>query len=571
MATYTPSTLTTSTKLAVNDIINCTYSGSKATIQLPPGEYRLECWGAQGGSFNTTYYGGKGGYSKGDLKLTTNTTLYLYAGGQGTNGTTSGTFAGGFNGGGQAYTGSATYDMSAGGGGTDIRIKQDSLYARVIVAGGGGGAGSYSSSYRYSGGAGGGTSGTTGSQYSTSYRAGGRGAATSAGTSYYGSTSNSTTYGTLASFGQGGAAKTTSTTYYIAGGGGGWYGGGYSRRGPGGGGSGYVYTNSTYSQYPSGCLLNSSYYLTNASTSAGTTSFLSPSGSSETGHAGNGYIRITVLDVAKETKTYLKVSNTNWILLGSAWGSGIGTPATYGVFTIDNVPYLFELGMTYEDWVNSEYNIDNYRLAGNTFGYLGGRNVCWIDWYNFIPQYMSPSTTIAEHAVLCIVDENTANPSQPIGIRNEQCNNFTRLHFINDVTSFSELIDNQTFTMEAMNVYYIPPNGDYLTSLQQLNDGPYGVPPYTNITTASTVTPYWIYVCNYPLATCEVNGCMIQFPPGITWMEWCYSNYNTYGFTYDRFNNNIINNQGYKFIDAHKEGTAFIRGEDIMRVDGLYK
>ena len=61
-----------------------------------------------------------------------------------------------------------------------------------------------------------------------------------------------------------------------------------------GGGSGYVYTSSTASSYPSGCLLDSSYYLINAETKAGNISFLSPkSNSNETGHSGNGYARIT--------------------------------------------------------------------------------------------------------------------------------------------------------------------------------------------------------------------------------------------------------------------------------------
>jgi hypothetical protein len=41
-------------------------------------------------------------------------------------------------------------------------------------------------------------------------------------------------------------------------------------------------------------LLNSNYYLTSASTIAGNSSFISPTGSFETGHGGNGYIRITI-------------------------------------------------------------------------------------------------------------------------------------------------------------------------------------------------------------------------------------------------------------------------------------
>lgn len=86
--------------------------------------------------------------------------------------------------------------------------------------------------------------------------------------------------------------------YESGGGGGGWYGGGApgsnDHGGSGGGGSGYVYTSNTASNYPNGCLLNSLYYLTNAETKAGNTSFPSPTNNgNETGHSGNGYAKIT--------------------------------------------------------------------------------------------------------------------------------------------------------------------------------------------------------------------------------------------------------------------------------------
>ena len=101
---------------------------------------------------------------------------------------------------------------------------------------------------------------------------------------------------------------------YAGAGGGGWYGGtgsypdgsGDDDRG-GGGGSGYIYTSSTASNYPSGCLLNSSYYLANASMTAGNASMTSPTGSSETGHIGNGYVRITVIKAeTRLEKPYLE-------------------------------------------------------------------------------------------------------------------------------------------------------------------------------------------------------------------------------------------------------------------------
>lgn len=268
------------------------YTGSTQSMTLDAGTYKIECWGAQGGSYSTTYYGGKGGYSVGEITLEEATTIYAIVGGQGTKGTNGTLTAGGYNGGGASYSSSTTYIESSGGGATDVRIGTNSTLARVIVAGGGGGAGRYSSSSSYSGGAGGGTSGRTPSQYSTSYKAGTGGTQTARGTSYHGSTADSSTYGTLAAFRNGGGA-TSGKTYPIAGGGGGWYGGGYSWRGAGGGGSGYVYTEDTAANYPDGCLLDSSHYLANAQTIAGNVSMPSTSGGTETGHAGNGYVKIT--------------------------------------------------------------------------------------------------------------------------------------------------------------------------------------------------------------------------------------------------------------------------------------
>ena len=53
----------------------------------------------------------------------------------------SGLAKGGFNGGGDAYGSSTSEPGNGGGGASDVRIGSNSLYARVIVAGGGGGAG----------------------------------------------------------------------------------------------------------------------------------------------------------------------------------------------------------------------------------------------------------------------------------------------------------------------------------------------------------------------------------------------------------------------------------------------
>lgn len=286
---------TSSFSLKTGDIVNCPYTGNYKTLKLKKGTYKLECWGAEGGYRSSTSYSGKGGYSVGTITLTNDTTMYLYAGGAGNTVTTatSSIYPGGFNGGGYRYA------YKGGGGGSDIRINSTSLYARVIVAGGGGSDGATAKNGMY----GGGTAGGASTQSFGSYGYGG--SQTGFTTTVTALRSQPTTNSSAnypGGFGFGGFGIYRSSGYGGAGGGG-WYGGcgvypdgsGDDDRG-GGGGSGYVYTSSTASSYPSGCLLNSSYYLTEASTTAGNVSFTSPTGTAETGHSGNGYIRITVIE-----------------------------------------------------------------------------------------------------------------------------------------------------------------------------------------------------------------------------------------------------------------------------------
>lgn len=342
-------TVTTPTKIQTGDILNCPYSGSMKSIILPKGTYVLECWGAQGGNGygNTSYPGGKGGYSKGTITLDKKTNLYLYTGGQGLGGTTynssGATTAGGFNGGGSA---TSQNNRGSGGGGTDIRIGTDSLYARVLVAGGGSGSSGYTSSAGFAGG------GVSGKTYGN--------ADSSTGSSYYGGGGSQTkggaiapyngNYATAGSFGQGGNYNAKSNTYYGSGGGGGWYGGG-GAVGIGGGGSGYMYTASSASYYPSGCLLNSQYYLENATTLAGNTAFTSPTGTSETGHAGNGYIRITVIQ-AQGGNTLIKFPQT--------------LPSTYNA-----IKYLQFTGTQY---INTGVTVDSNTGFDITFEVLNGQS-----------------------------------------------------------------------------------------------------------------------------------------------------------------------------------------------------
>lgn len=289
------------------------YTGAVQKLTLPKGKFKFECWGAMGGYRSSVAYAGRGGYSVGTLTLTANTNIFIYVGGQGGNqSSSSGTstlVAGGFNGGGSRY------GYKGGGGASDIRIGTDSLYARVIVAGGGGSDGATAKTGMYGGGESGGSS-------TQSYGSGGGG-----GTQTAGGTGGSGNAGT---FGTGGTGLYRSSGYAGAGGGG-WYGGGGSYpdgsgdddRG-GGGGSGYVYTSATASNYPSGCLLNSNYYLTDATTTAGNVSFLSPTGTSETGHSGNGYVRITVIEAGIDPPTNLKCTKVDYYGATLTWTAASG-------------------------------------------------------------------------------------------------------------------------------------------------------------------------------------------------------------------------------------------------------
>lgn len=282
-------------------VMDFNYTGSVQSKTLKPGMYTIECWGGQGGTYSS-YIGGYGGYSKGTITLTEATTVYISVGGAGSSSST----AAGFNGGGTGIS-----SGRGGGGATDVRIGQNSLYSRVIVAGGGGGAGVTSANANPCGCGGGEYGGdgyyndTTGSYTAGQNRSGGSASQTAGGITW--------STGTQATFGQGGNAS----GYSCGGGGGGWYGGGgaYDNDSDsdgrwGGGGSGYVYTSATAKNYPNGCLLNSTHYLTNAQTIAGNTSFTSPTGSAETGHTGSGFCRITNLNPT-QYGLYVK-TNSGW-------------------------------------------------------------------------------------------------------------------------------------------------------------------------------------------------------------------------------------------------------------------
>ena len=252
------------------------YKRSTESFKVPvDGTYTLECWGA-GES--------QGGKSQGDYQAPKNQVLYICVGGKGSEGDRAQIGIGGYNGGGNG--GSAVVNDKGqplkrgdGGSGATHICLVDGVLSNLktayendqllMVAGGQGGA-----------------------QYKPTYpglfgggREGGR------PTNSAGQTFDAANQLTGYAFGQGqtgrnGTKKTQNGGEGNGGGGGGLYGGyspqvqGDKTNCPGGGGSGYVNTK----------LLN-----VNAKTIAGNQSFLSPSGVSETGHAGNGAALITWL------------------------------------------------------------------------------------------------------------------------------------------------------------------------------------------------------------------------------------------------------------------------------------
>lgn len=269
------------------------YTGAMQSVSLKAGTYTLEAWGPQGQSSNA----GKGGYSKGTITLTSDTTLYIGVGGQA-----------------QTFNGGGTSNHGTGSGATHIATADGVLSslsgnrnAVLLVAGGGGGTqvgyGGYGGGANSPGGTA--TRGGCGSP-------GTGGTLTAGGTNRY--SNQSTSYAGVVnydgSFGQGGCGGRNSV-----GGGGGWYGGGasyedYHRNdnddAGGGGGSGYANTSR----------------LTNIS-------------GLDDNNAGNGRVVITAADTITKTVTTEKISHneTASFSTGSALivaGGGGGTDNTDG-------------------------------------------------------------------------------------------------------------------------------------------------------------------------------------------------------------------------------------------------
>jgi hypothetical protein len=312
------------TAFAQQVVTSFNYTGDVQTFTVPvTGKYKLEVWGSQGGNdpaFPTTVFGGRGGYSKGEVTLTAGTILYIYVGGEGSGCT------------------SSRWNSTGGGGSSDIRLvggnwnDNGGLYSRIIVAGGGGGRhGKNYEGIDYVGNDGGGQSApsyniigvnVTGandisggdSDYGSSVVQG------SFGFANPGAEDNSCSVGGWNGGGRG------SDNWAHGGAGGGWYGGVQSWP-TGSGGSGYILTSTSYK--PVGYTPGVAYYMDNSQLIAGNATMPNPTGGNMLGRSGTGFVAITNLysaTISQSSNVVCDTDSTGELSVAVNGGTG---PYTY--------------------------------------------------------------------------------------------------------------------------------------------------------------------------------------------------------------------------------------------------
>ena len=398
----------------------CDCIGEPTSFRMFPGNYTVKCSGGCGGTRTRSTYAAKGGYAEGTFNNPLMQQAYVRVGGpalyqlgwktaewvQTTHPTA------GYNGGGKiARYNNTSWSGTGGGGGTDLRIGTDSLYARIIVAGGAGGMGA-TGNY---GGAGGGTSG--GSQngsYGDNY---GPGTQTAAGAGARTVISGG--------FGYGGNSEYRDDNQYGGAGGGGWYGGsgtypdgsGDDDR-SGAGGSGYVLTSS--SSKPSGYLLGEEYYMTNTQLLSGQASRLYDFPITGMVIECNSLNVAPILCHDSEGYKYFDSVNETWTYLSDE------LPSTDDFFTYGSMD-----GVTSEDGLDDEYDVVVYDMIDIYDG---------IGWY-VVPnkqtvkfRYHTP-LTLANHTIDADIGSETTMTS--VGKREGAAENayvhFTMTFDMNDV------------------------------------------------------------------------------------------------------------------------------------------
>ncbi len=411
-------------KSAVREVViyksDFDYTGSQQEFYaMCDGIYRVELWGAKGGGVSD---GGRGGYTKGEIYLTSGTQLYVYVGEQGSLGTfgnntnmtvgqgASSTFNGG-GAGGNAGGGSYPYANyrggASGGGATDIRLtpgvwsNTNALRSRIMVAGGGGGTNHSNNGFDDHKGHAGGLSGHFGALYSTM-------------SNYVSNVNRRGKSGMQIAgnaFGIGGDGDNTGHPGYCnghSGGGGGYFGGeGGSHTGGqchmigGGGGSSFISgyfganaidVNGNPTNQPihySGIKFDNMVMLSGADVMP------NPNGSVQTGNVGDGYARIIYLGTKEvidnqrfEMKKFTGTSNNTGVKLRiqkpddaldvmirrktSPWTLGDSTST--GVFVTDNALNTNTANL----WYNKTNVIDDETYYYKAFPRIDGK-------YRYIP------------------------------------------------------------------------------------------------------------------------------------------------------------------------------------------
>lgn len=248
-----------------------TYTGRVESFTAPvSGKYKMECWGAQGGTLQSFHKPGRGGYCMGYHNMEQGELAFVCCGNCGAYGTYSYNNNLGIN---------LRYGVP-GGGATHISINSGGELKNfsshptdiLLVAGGGGSSDMTGDVSAGIGGHGGGVNGTTGSNSNESYNKNGTGASQSTGgitgTQYAAGYYNG-------SFGLGGVGWNSNSDYGAQGGAGYYGGGGCAQMGTSGGGSSYLGG------------------VTGGQTIAGDSEMPAPSGGTEIGHSDVGVCHIS--------------------------------------------------------------------------------------------------------------------------------------------------------------------------------------------------------------------------------------------------------------------------------------
>ena len=303
----------------VGHVFEFDYTGDSQEFNVPcNGTYKLETWGAQGGSYNsnndTIEVGGYGGYSTGTISLKYNDNIYVIVGEEGNEG--------GYtsaeeekhpitaypNGGGVYLLKATPYMKFSSGGGSTHIARTNNLIKDInpssgnllIVSGGGGGIADWWGAGDNGGSGGGKVGSTTSFNYSNVNPTGGTQNSGGLGGGNTGGYSGPNE-GLSGAYGQGGGSTTYNPEYVSGGGGGGYYGGGASWGGSGAGGSGYI-ANENLSNKKMVCY-NCEQDLVNESTYTESNTCHNFNPTPECSKEGNGYARITLLSTTDEVIT----------------------------------------------------------------------------------------------------------------------------------------------------------------------------------------------------------------------------------------------------------------------------